>query len=124
MCKICVRYVHHVKNLAKKTKYFLTVHDFVVIMSTSPFCAYINVFSSHYNSRQITVLNIFMYMYICMYMNIYILNIYIYMYLYICIYYYVFTIYLLYICIYICTMTKSVKTLSELISRKQQLKMD
>ena len=99
MCKICVRYVHHVKNLAKKTKYFLTVHDFVVIMSTSPFCAYINVFSSHYNSRQITVLNIFMYMYICMYMHIYILNIYIY----ICIYIYVFIImHLLYIyCIYV-----------------------
>ena len=29
--------------------YFLTVHYFVVIMSTFPYCAYINIFSIHYN---------------------------------------------------------------------------
>ena len=30
-----------------KVKYFLTVHYFVVIMSTFPYCPYINLFSRH-----------------------------------------------------------------------------
>ena len=30
-------------------KYFLTVHYFVIIMSTSPYREFINVLSSHYN---------------------------------------------------------------------------
>ena len=34
-------------KFSKKLKYFLTVHYFVV-MSTFPYCAYVNVFNSHY----------------------------------------------------------------------------
>ena len=63
---ICIRHVDHVENLVKKIKHFLTVHYFMVIMSTFLYCAYVNVFSSLYNSRQITVLYICMYMFICM----------------------------------------------------------
>ena len=49
MRTLCIRHVFHFKNLLKIIKYFLTVHYFVVIMSTFPYCAYVNVFSSHYN---------------------------------------------------------------------------
>ena len=37
------------QKFSEKIKYFLTVHYFVVIMSTLAYCAYINVFISHYN---------------------------------------------------------------------------
>ena len=32
-----------------KTKYFLNVYYFVVVMFNFPYCAYVNVFNSHYN---------------------------------------------------------------------------
>ena len=45
-------------------KYFLTVHYFVVIMSTFPYRAYINVLSSHYNIQDkllCYIINVYIY---------------------------------------------------------------
>ena len=58
------------QKFSQKVKYFLTVHYFVVIMSTFPYCAYIYTF-------------IYIYIYICyifiyLILYIYIHNIYIY----------------------------------------------
>ena len=42
LCLSCEKFTEQIKH-------FLTVHYFVVIMSILPYCAYINVFSSHHD---------------------------------------------------------------------------
>ena len=46
---LCTNHVYHVEHLIKIIRKILTVHYSMIIKSTFPYFANVNIFSSHYN---------------------------------------------------------------------------